>query len=61
VYEVPYIDSVVATHPYMVARSWGGFLIITGQWIFLYNAYRMATSPSTVTTSPVTEGAAAKS
>jgi cytochrome c oxidase cbb3-type subunit 1 len=30
----------------MVARSWGGFMIITGQWIFLYNLYKTATAPA---------------
>lgn len=56
VYEVPYIDSVVATHPYMVARSWGGMMIIVGQWIFLYNIFRMATSTMTVpATEPIVE------
>jgi len=46
VYEIPYVASVQAAHPYMVARSWGGFMIITGQWIFLYNLYRTATAPA---------------
>ena len=46
IYEIPYVASVQAAHPYMVARSWGGFMIITGQWIFLYNLYRTATAPA---------------
>ncbi len=46
VYEIPYVASIQASHPYMVARSWGGFMIITGQWIFLYNLYRTATAPA---------------
>ena len=37
VYEIPYIQSVVATHPYMVGRVIFGALIIFAQPIFLYN------------------------
>jgi cytochrome c oxidase cbb3-type subunit 1 len=49
VYEIPYVDSVVATHPYMVARMWFGLLIIAAQWLFLYNIYKTVTvgEPST--------------
>jgi len=37
VYEIPYIESVIATHPYMVGRAVFGLLIIFSQPIFLYN------------------------
>ncbi|MBI5198096.1 MAG: cbb3-type cytochrome c oxidase subunit I [Nitrospirae bacterium] len=49
VYEIPYVDSVVATHPYMVVRMWFGLLIISAQWLFLYNIYKTVTvgEPST--------------
>ena len=42
VYEIPYIQSVVATHPYMVGRVIFGSLIIFAQPIFLYNMYMTA-------------------
>jgi len=37
VYEIPYIESVIATHPYMVARVIFGLMIIGAQPLFLYN------------------------
>ena len=42
VYEIPYIQSVVATHPYMVGRVIFGSLIIFAQPIFLYNMWMTA-------------------
>ena len=36
VYEIPYIQSVIATHPYMVGRVLFGALIIFAQPIILY-------------------------
>lgn len=42
VYEIPYIQSVVATHPYMVGRVIFGSMIIFAQPIFLYNMYMTA-------------------
>jgi len=42
VYEIPYIQSVAATHPYMVGRVIFGAMIIFSQPIFLYNMYMTA-------------------
>jgi len=42
VYEIPYIQSVVATHPYMVGRVIFGAMIIFAQPIFLYNMWMTA-------------------
>ena len=33
IYEVPYIDVVIAEHPYMVARWLGGSLVFPGQLV----------------------------
>ncbi|PJA25077.1 MAG: cytochrome-c oxidase [Alphaproteobacteria bacterium CG_4_10_14_0_2_um_filter_63_37] len=37
IYEVPYIDTVAAAHPYMVARWVGGTMVFVGQLVWLYN------------------------
>ncbi len=42
VYEIPYIQSVVATQPYMVGRVIFGAMIIFAQPIFLYNMWMTA-------------------
>ena len=42
VYEIPYIQSVIATHPYMVGRVIFGGMIIFAQPIFLYNMWMTA-------------------
>lgn len=42
IYEVPYIDVVIAEHPYMIARWVGGTMVFTGNMIWLYNMYMTA-------------------
>ncbi len=42
IYEVPYIDVVIAEHPYMIARWVGGTLVFTGNLVWLYNMYMTA-------------------
>ncbi len=42
IYEVPYIDVVVAEHPYMIARWVGGTMVFTGNVIWLYNMWMTA-------------------
>jgi cytochrome c oxidase cbb3-type subunit 1 len=42
IYEVPYIDVVVAEHPYMIARWVGGTMVFTGNLVWLYNMYMTA-------------------
>ncbi len=42
IYEVPYIDIVVAEHPYMIARWFGGTLVFLGNCVWLYNMYMTA-------------------
>ena len=42
IYEVPYIDVVVAEHPYMIARWAGGTMVFTGNVIWLYNMWMTA-------------------
>ena len=42
IYEVPYIDVVVAEHPYMIARWIGGTMVFTGNLVWLYNMWMTA-------------------
>jgi len=42
IFEVPYIDVVVAEHPYMIARWAGGTMVFTGNVIWLYNMWMTA-------------------
>lgn len=39
IYEVPYIDVVIAEHPYMVARWLGGSLVFLGNCVWLFNMW----------------------
>ncbi len=39
---------LIAEHPYMVAAVLFGWMIVVGQWLFLYNMIRTATAPVTV-------------
>jgi cytochrome c oxidase cbb3-type subunit 1 len=47
IYEVPYIDVVIAEHPYMIARWLGGSLVFLGNCVWLYNMW-MTTRVGTV-------------
>ncbi len=42
VYEVPYIDVVIAEHPYMIVRWLGGTMVFLGNIVWLYNMYMTA-------------------
>ncbi len=42
IYEVPYIDVVIAEHPYMIARWIGGTMVFTGNLVWLYNMWMTA-------------------
>ncbi|MBL1432784.1 MAG: cbb3-type cytochrome c oxidase subunit I [Gammaproteobacteria bacterium] len=42
IYEVPYIDVVIAEHPYMIARWVGGTMVFTGNVVWLYNMWMTA-------------------
>lgn len=42
IYEVPYIDVVIAEHPYMIARWVGGTMVFTGNIVWLYNMWMTA-------------------
>jgi cytochrome c oxidase cbb3-type subunit 1 len=42
IYEVPYIDVVIAEHPYMIARWIGGTLVFVGNLLWLYNMWMTA-------------------
>jgi len=37
IYEVPYVDVVIAEHPYMIVRWIGGTMVFFGNIIWLYN------------------------
>jgi len=43
IYEVPYIDVVIAEHPYMIARWIGGTMVFTGNLFWLYNMWKTVT------------------
>ncbi|HHJ35815.1 MAG TPA: cytochrome-c oxidase, partial [Gammaproteobacteria bacterium] len=61
VYEIPYIESVIATHPYMVGRAVFGLMIIGAQPIFLYNMIMTARHGERVedTPAPASDSASA--
>ena len=42
IYEVPYIDVVIAEHPYMIARWLGGSLVFVGNCFWLFNMWMTA-------------------
>ena len=42
IYEVPYIDVVIAEHPYMIARWVGGTMVFLGNCVWLFNMYKTA-------------------
>ena len=42
IYEVPYIDTVIAEHPYMIARWVGGTMVFTGNVVWLINMWMTA-------------------
>jgi cytochrome c oxidase cbb3-type subunit I len=42
IYEVPYIDVVIAEHPYMIARWLGGSMVFSGNVMWLYNMWMTA-------------------
>jgi len=48
IYEVPYIDVVIAEHPYMIARWLGGSLVFMGNCVWLYNMWMTARAGSLV-------------
>jgi cytochrome c oxidase cbb3-type subunit 1 len=37
IYEVPYVDVVIAEHPYMIVRWLGGTMVFFGNIVWLYN------------------------
>jgi len=39
IYEVPYLDIVIAEHPYMIVRWLGGTMVFLGNIVWLYNMY----------------------
>jgi len=39
IYEVPYLDIVIAEHPYMIVRWLGGTMVFLGNLVWLYNMY----------------------
>jgi len=40
IYEVPYIDVVIAEHPYMIARWVGGTMVFLGNCVWLFNMWK---------------------
>src|SRR3569623_1301341 len=48
IYEVPYIDVVIAEHPYIFARWVGGTLVFSGNIVCLYNMYMTARAGTVV-------------
>ncbi|MDX8413141.1 MAG: cbb3-type cytochrome c oxidase subunit I [Mariprofundales bacterium] len=42
IYEVPYIDVVIAEHPYMIVRWLGGTMVFLGNITWLWNMYMTA-------------------
>ncbi len=51
IYQVPYIDVVIAEHPYMIVRWLGGTLVFLGNILWLWNMYMTAKEGT-----PVPEG-----
>jgi cytochrome c oxidase cbb3-type subunit I len=48
IYEVPYIDVVIAEHPYMIARWLGGSLVFLGNIVWLFNMWQTARAGTVV-------------
>jgi len=48
IYEVPYVDVVIAEHPYMIVRWLGGTMVFFGNIIWLYNMVMTARAGSVV-------------
>jgi cytochrome c oxidase cbb3-type subunit 1 len=48
IYEVPYVDVVIAEHPYMIVRWLGGTMVFFGNIIWLYNMVMTAREGSVV-------------
>ncbi len=48
IYEVPYVDVVIAEHPYMIVRWLGGTMVFFGNIIWLYNMVMTARAGSIV-------------
>lgn len=48
IYEVPYIDVVIAEHPYMIARWVGGTMVFMGNVVWLINMYLTAKSGTVI-------------
>ncbi len=48
IYEVPYVDVVIAEHPYMIVRWLGGTMVFFGNCIWLYNMVMTARAGSIV-------------
>jgi len=48
IYEVPYVDVVIAEHPYMIVRWLGGTMVFFGNIIWLYNMIMTARAGSIV-------------
>jgi cytochrome c oxidase cbb3-type subunit 1 len=42
IYEVPYVDVVIAEHPYMIVRWIGGTMVFLGNIVWLWNMYMTA-------------------
>jgi len=42
VFEVPYVDVVIAEHPYMIGRWFGGTMVFIGNIVWMYNMYMTA-------------------
>lgn len=42
IYEVPYMDIVIAEHPYMIVRWIGGTMVFLGNIVWLWNMYMTA-------------------
>ncbi|MBF0282080.1 MAG: cbb3-type cytochrome c oxidase subunit I [Zetaproteobacteria bacterium] len=42
IYEVPYVDVVIAEHPYMIVRWLGGTMVFLGNIVWLWNMYMTA-------------------
>ncbi len=55
VYEMPFLEIVKATHPYMAGRVYFGILIIIGQWLFLWHMWKTAQAGERITVSAAKE------
>jgi len=48
IYEVPYVDVVIAEHPYMIVRWLGGTMVFLGNIVWLWNMYMTARAGTVV-------------